>query len=292
MADGGQELITVGEKQERVREMVNDHVIYCVSGLVSKLVETDNWEEFEDILRQEVKQYRGSYGCEVCGECWDGDWKDTYEGAERPALCPECYHPSEATEDVEEGADEDEYIEAYEHWIVSNWLADRLEARGEMVSKDVYGLTVWGRAATGQAIFLDGVMADIYDDLHPLEEYVVEAEVKGFDGQQVVVVVEATSYEEAERIGGRVVTERLKKGEVFQAINLMNVGRGAMTFSVVDHKAGAIVHKDPQGWCRHCGKEFNRDEVGNAHFCAACLSLEAEHRREVEEDKEPEETSG
>jgi hypothetical protein len=53
--------------------------------------------------------------------------------------------------------------EAYEHWIVSDWLADKLEERGEMIVRDFLGLTIWGRCTSGQAILLDGVICDIYD---------------------------------------------------------------------------------------------------------------------------------
>lgn len=51
--------------------------------------------------------------------------------------------------------------EVYEHWIVSDWLADELEAEGEKVDKDFAGLTVWARTTTGQAIAADGVIERI-----------------------------------------------------------------------------------------------------------------------------------
>lgn len=55
--------------------------------------------------------------------------------------------------------------EAFEHWIVSDWLAGKLEAAGEMVSHDIHGLTIWGRCTTGQAILLDAVICGIYNDM-------------------------------------------------------------------------------------------------------------------------------
>ena len=61
---------------------------------------------------------------------------------------------------------EDEFIEAYEHWLVTDWLADKLAAKGEMVTKDFMGLTIWGRTCTGQAIYLDNVIEEIYNDLN------------------------------------------------------------------------------------------------------------------------------
>lgn len=50
--------------------------------------------------------------------------------------------------------------EAYEHWLVSDWLADELKRKGEIVG-DFAGLTIWGRCATGQTISLDRVIQDI-----------------------------------------------------------------------------------------------------------------------------------
>lgn len=51
--------------------------------------------------------------------------------------------------------------EVFEHWIVTDWLADKLEAHGEKVDKDFAGLCIWARTTTGQAIYADGVMEAI-----------------------------------------------------------------------------------------------------------------------------------
>lgn len=59
--------------------------------------------------------------------------------------------------------------EVYEHWIVSDWLAARLEEKGERIDHDFTGLTVWGRTTTGQAISMDYVIRQIVRDLHNLE---------------------------------------------------------------------------------------------------------------------------
>ena len=56
-------------------------------------------------------------------------------------------------------------LEIFEHWIVSEWFADQLEAKGEKVERDFAGQTIWGRTTTGQAIFLDSVVEDIRADL-------------------------------------------------------------------------------------------------------------------------------
>lgn len=60
--------------------------------------------------------------------------------------------------------------EVYEHWIVSNWLANKLTAKGEKCDKDFAGLVVWARCTTGQSIACDGVMQEIACDLWPTAE--------------------------------------------------------------------------------------------------------------------------
>lgn len=56
--------------------------------------------------------------------------------------------------------------EVYEHWVISDWLADKLEAYGEKVGRDFAGLTVWARTTTGQAIAQDYVIERITADLN------------------------------------------------------------------------------------------------------------------------------
>jgi hypothetical protein len=56
--------------------------------------------------------------------------------------------------------------EVFEHWIVSDWLADKLEARGEKVDRDFAGMTIWARTTTGQAISMDYVIEQIVADLN------------------------------------------------------------------------------------------------------------------------------
>jgi hypothetical protein len=55
--------------------------------------------------------------------------------------------------------------EVFEHWIVSDWLADELDAKGEKVDRDFSGMTVWARTTTGQAISMDSVIVEIAADL-------------------------------------------------------------------------------------------------------------------------------
>ena len=62
----------------------------------------------------------------------------------------------EAVQDAfEDSGDEPPTQEALEHWIVSDWLADKLEEIGACIDHDVYGLCIWGRTETGQSLTMD-----------------------------------------------------------------------------------------------------------------------------------------
>ncbi|WP_152599705.1 hypothetical protein [Hoeflea sp. BAL378] len=47
------------------------------------------------------------------------------------------------------------------HWIVSHWLAERLEKAGETVDLNFAGMAIWGRRTTGQRIYCDDVIRKI-----------------------------------------------------------------------------------------------------------------------------------
>lgn len=54
--------------------------------------------------------------------------------------------------------------EVYEWWAVSDYLADKLEERGE-VMYDGEDCKIWGRCTTGQAISIDSVIEDIVKEM-------------------------------------------------------------------------------------------------------------------------------
>jgi hypothetical protein len=57
------------------------------------------------------------------------------------------------------------YVDILEYWAVSDILADRLEMKGEAVLRE-FGLNIWGRATSGQAIKLDGIIQEIAKDCY------------------------------------------------------------------------------------------------------------------------------
>lgn len=55
---------------------------------------------------------------------------------------------------------EDPYAEIYEWWVVTDWFAEKLKAKGEAIL-DQWGGPWWGRRTTGQAIYMDSVIQEI-----------------------------------------------------------------------------------------------------------------------------------
>jgi hypothetical protein len=152
-----------GDYQRLVGQLVEREVIYCVSHLMSELAKNESSEYSEDIYSvmagddwetaaydEGWREYTDEFGVNCYRDKTDGQ---TWAAKDWQELCQHF--------DIEPRK-----IEVFEHWIVSDWLARELEGKGEMVSRDIYGLTVWGRTTTGQSIILDRVICDIYDDLH------------------------------------------------------------------------------------------------------------------------------
>lgn len=63
-----------------------------------------------------------------------------------------------------EEKDRYEETNVLEWWAVDDWLHRKLKEKDECVA-DLGSLRVWGRTTSGQAIWLDGVIEEIYDDL-------------------------------------------------------------------------------------------------------------------------------
>jgi len=85
-----------------------------------------------------------------------------HDDLERDWPLDEACAYEEATNDV---GGEPYQREVYEHWIVSDWLADRLAEKGEKIDNDFAGMTVWARTTTGQGIASDSVIEAIHAEL-------------------------------------------------------------------------------------------------------------------------------
>lgn len=120
------------------------------------------WEHVREMQRHEITELLDEREVE-------------YDGAdETRALADKLHEDLRDNDDLERFASDNRIEpydrEVYEHWIVSDWLADKLTDKGEKCDKDFAGLTVWARCTTGQSIALDGVMQTIALNLWPTAE--------------------------------------------------------------------------------------------------------------------------
>jgi hypothetical protein len=125
--------------------------------LVEHLLSTDTFSH-EDIENLYYKQCSDCYG-EVA--TIDVDTANEKELEHDSFICTQC--------DMtygEEDADEldTEPREVFEWWIVSDYLERQLSYKGEVILKTDYG-TWWGRQCTGQSIYMDNVIQEIFKGL-------------------------------------------------------------------------------------------------------------------------------
>lgn len=161
-------------------DLVRMEVHYCVSSLVSTLANGYGQMLNPERMRESYKTAPGADLAELTEQAFElarpiDDWEE--------AAFQEGWRMGEngifeniETHETDSDTGEWEYLcenwniepyqrEVYEHWIVSDWLADKLEARGEKVDRDFAGMTVWARTTTGQAIAADSVIVSICRDL-------------------------------------------------------------------------------------------------------------------------------
>ena len=151
-------------------QIVRMEVHYCASYLVSTLANASQYalphrdvdalaeqalelcspiDDWEEAALQALEEFEDEFGVKC--------WRDNVDGATMAGTAQEAC----------EFFDIEPYQrEVFEHWIVSDWLADQLEARGEKVDRDFAGMIVWARATSGQGIASDSVIEAIAADLN------------------------------------------------------------------------------------------------------------------------------
>lgn len=156
--------------------LVQREVIYCISSLMDFLMRQDTPEAYEllesipfddwnsaaydyimNLEGEELKEIAGSYDLPQIE-------RGESEQSIREAL------NSAASEDYQSFCQDNDIepytLEIFEWWIVTDYLASKLENKGEVILDDVHGLTIWGRTCTGQAIYLDSVIEEITNDIN------------------------------------------------------------------------------------------------------------------------------
>ena|SRR5690625_1819413 len=97
----------------------------------------------EDLVRQEVI---------VCVSALVSTLASGYGGPVSGPLGELCEKAADLFLPVDDPDEEDDYSDAreiFEHWAVTEWLAEKLEAKGERVDRDFEGLCIWGRTTSG-----------------------------------------------------------------------------------------------------------------------------------------------
>lgn len=158
-------------------ELVRREVYYCVSSLVSSLamgchaVSSNTGEgrqlldlteqavelaapvlDYEEAAREAGWQFENVHGNPMWTKGSDLDEDKAFEPSAEAACAHDDIEPYDR--------------EVYEHWLVSDWLADKLIEKGEKVDKDFAGMTIWARTTTGQAVACDHVIKQIAADLN------------------------------------------------------------------------------------------------------------------------------
>ena len=159
-------------------DLVRMEVHYCVSSLVYQLagaygeISSANGASAGDLASLTEQAAELSWPIDDYEEAAiQAGWRDEGGAWARPARADEDTVERTLRRDTAQEACDLDDIEPYqrevfEHWIVSDWLADQLDARGEKVDKDFAGMIVWARTCSGQGIAADSVIEVIAADLN------------------------------------------------------------------------------------------------------------------------------
>lgn len=170
--------MTTETVDECAQRLVRDEVLVCLSSLIYEL----NNNEVADQLKisEELFELSGQSDYEeaarmYASELGRDDLLDLLEAAGClvlfdddvdlvELLIKQLKHVDELREFCDEHEIEPEHYEAYEHWAVTSWFADKLRDQGETVV-ELFNMTIWARCTTGQMIYMDGVTQRIASDL-------------------------------------------------------------------------------------------------------------------------------
>lgn len=151
-----------------IDQFVQREVHYCVSHLVSTLAQGD-WKSNTDTAAlieqaQELCAPIEDYEEAAIQAGWTRNEHNAYfvgpVGSDTRMADYDDWQELCQDQDIEPY-----YQEVFEHWIVSDWLADKLIEQGEKVDKEFAGLTVWARTTTGQGIASDAVIERIFNQM-------------------------------------------------------------------------------------------------------------------------------
>lgn len=156
-----------------IDQMISSEVLCCMSSLVASLSAPYGDSGLPADLNQVCEQ---AFELAAPIDDWEeaaiqAGWAEINGTWERPARDDEDTVERTLRRDTAQEACELDDLEpyqseVYEHWAVTDWFADKLEAAGEKVDRDFAGLCVWARTTTGQSMTMDGVIQRIYAQTH------------------------------------------------------------------------------------------------------------------------------
>ena len=162
--------------EQAASDLVQREVLCCMSSMVSTLAANyglnGNSKELEGMVERAFEHAAPVLDYEEAAReaGWTaeagGTWRRIIKnetGTAAPELLDRVSSAEAACE--MDGIEPHEW-EVYEHWAVSTWLAEKLQAAGERVDTDFAGLNVWARTTTGQAISIDAVIEQITREMH------------------------------------------------------------------------------------------------------------------------------
>ncbi len=170
---------TTNNGMRSIDQMIQQEVLCCMSSLVSTLANGHGQLENGARMRESYKTAPGADLSDLCEQaselaCPIDDYEEPLveEGWTHDARG--WHHPEDlgaeghayAHAACDEAGLEPYQREVFEHWAVTDWFAEKLEAAGEKVDKDFGGLCIWARTTTGQAIYADSVIERIYAATH------------------------------------------------------------------------------------------------------------------------------
>ena len=135
------------ERENGIDKFIERDIYSCQSSLVEEALKTKLFsiDDIENMYRPfdgKLLKPNMCYRCNQESLCLDSETGE----------CETCFEDNQNPQEI------------YEWWLVSPWLSKKLLIEGQPILDNDYGVW-WGRCATGQAISMDYVIQQIYDDL-------------------------------------------------------------------------------------------------------------------------------
>ena len=147
--------------EEKAKQIVNDHILHAADYLIGELIskESVNVDDHTGLFRTEPDM--GEALLQNNAKIIDGE---LFVNDESVYILDDPNSEWRVWENLESELqiEQDDYRrDIFEYWIIDDYFGRVLSEHGETVTFDVFGLTIWARCTTGQAIKMDSVIEQI-----------------------------------------------------------------------------------------------------------------------------------